>query len=144
MIPKFTKGALIFGLVALLVTMLIPWAAFAGSVGQIKGRLTDKGTGEGIIGASVAIANTKFGATTDVDRLRWRGREVRLGAFPMGIDAARFEALASGDEVLALAEGHRAGRARLVVGVDRLDYTKGIPQRLRAREGALEGVRLSV
>jgi trehalose 6-phosphate synthase/phosphatase len=78
-----------------------------------------------------------LGATTDVDRLRWRGREVRLGAFPMGIDAARFEALASDDGVRALAEGHRAGGARLVVGVDRLDYTKGIPQRLLAFEALL-------
>jgi trehalose 6-phosphate synthase/phosphatase len=27
------------------------------------------------------------GAWTDVDRIPWRGREVRLGVFPMGVDA---------------------------------------------------------
>src|SRR6266702_2459488 len=39
------------------------------------------------------------GATTEVDRLRWQGREVRMGVFPMGIDAAHFSALASSPEV---------------------------------------------
>ncbi len=78
-----------------------------------------------------------LGAATEVDRLRWHGREVRLGAFPMGIDAARFDALARAEDVLAKVARHRAGGARLVVGVDRLDYTKGIPQRLLAFEALL-------
>ncbi|HEX9049040.1 MAG TPA: bifunctional alpha,alpha-trehalose-phosphate synthase (UDP-forming)/trehalose-phosphatase [Anaeromyxobacter sp.] len=78
-----------------------------------------------------------LGAATEVDRLRWHGREVRLGAFPMGIDAARFDALARSKEVLAKVAPHRADGARLVVGVDRLDYTKGLPQRLLAFEALL-------
>ncbi len=105
---------------------------------------------EGLVGADLVGFHTAayvrhfassalrlLGATTEVDRLRWRGREVRLGAFPMGIDAAAFDALARTEEVLALAERHRANGARLVVGVDRLDYTKGIPQRLLAFEALL-------
>ena len=78
-----------------------------------------------------------LGATTEVDRLRWRGREIRIGAFPMGVDAAAFDALARKDEVLAHAAEHRFGDARLVLGVDRLDYTKGIPQRLLAFDALL-------
>ncbi len=78
-----------------------------------------------------------LGAPTDVDRIRWNDREVRLGVFPMGIDAATLSALASSPEVKALVDAHRAGGERLLVGIDRLDYTKGIPRRLLAFEALL-------
>ncbi len=71
---------------------------------------------------------------TEVDRIRWRGRPVRLGVFPMGIDAAQFSALAETPEVLARAAAHRADGNALLVGIDRLDYTKGITRRLAAFE----------
>ncbi|HSN92829.1 MAG TPA: bifunctional alpha,alpha-trehalose-phosphate synthase (UDP-forming)/trehalose-phosphatase [Anaeromyxobacteraceae bacterium] len=74
---------------------------------------------------------------TDVDRIRWGGREVRLGIFPMGVDAEAYARLAESPEVKALAEAHRAGGVRLLVGIDRLDYTKGIPRRLLAYEALL-------
>jgi trehalose 6-phosphate synthase/phosphatase len=77
------------------------------------------------------------GAPTEVDRIRWNDREVRLGVFPMGIEAAKLSALASSSEVKALVEAHRAGGERLLVGVDRLDYTKGIQRRLLAFEALL-------
>ena len=78
-----------------------------------------------------------MGAPTDVDRIRWRHREVRLGVFPMGIDAAGFSALSESKEVRAMADGHRTRGAQLLVGIDRLDYTKGIPRRLLAYETLL-------
>jgi trehalose 6-phosphate synthase/phosphatase len=74
---------------------------------------------------------------TDVDRIRWGGREVRLGIFPMGIDAAHYSRLAESPGVKALVEAHRAEGVRLLVGIDRLDYTKGIPRRLLAYEALL-------
>jgi trehalose 6-phosphate synthase/phosphatase len=74
---------------------------------------------------------------TEVDRIRWRGRPVRLGVFPMGIDAAQFSALAETPEVLARARAHRADGHALLVGIDRLDYTKGITRRLAAFEALL-------
>jgi trehalose 6-phosphate synthase/phosphatase len=74
---------------------------------------------------------------TEVDRIRWRGRPVRLGVFPMGIDAAQFSALAETPEVLERAKAHRADGNALLVGIDRLDYTKGIPRRLAAFEELL-------
>jgi hypothetical protein len=42
-------------------------SAFAASTGQIKGRLTDKETGEPVIGASVQVVGTKFGGMSDPD-----------------------------------------------------------------------------
>jgi trehalose 6-phosphate synthase/phosphatase len=72
-----------------------------------------------------------------VDRIRWDHREVRVGVFPMGIDAARFSALAESPEVKALVAGHCDDGKRLLVGIDRLDYTKGISRRLLAFERLL-------
>jgi trehalose 6-phosphate synthase/phosphatase len=77
------------------------------------------------------------GARTDIDRIRWQGRDVSLGVFPMGVDASRIGEIASSPEVAALVESHRAGDALLLVGVDRLDYTKGLTRRLLAYEAFL-------
>ncbi|MGG5819247.1 alpha,alpha-trehalose-phosphate synthase (UDP-forming) [Falsiroseomonas sp. HW251] len=63
---------------------------------------------------------------------------LRVGAFPIGIDAAAFTTLATRRSGLKEVERLRnslAGRV-LAIGVDRLDYTKGLPQRI-AGFGAL-------
>jgi trehalose 6-phosphate synthase/phosphatase len=57
----------------------------------------------------------------------------RVGAFPLGIDFELFESLAQDDG--GAPETHDE---RVVLGVDRLDYTKGIPERLLAFELLLE------
>jgi trehalose 6-phosphate synthase/phosphatase len=74
------------------------------------------------------------GVETDIDRVRMGSREVRLGVFPMGIDAATFSTLAADPNVRARVETiqREAGGRRIVLGIDRLDYTKGIPRRLEA------------
>ena len=79
------------------------------------------------------------GVEADIDRVRVGGREVRLGVFPMGIDAARFAELAGDPVVQAQARAIRedAGGRRIILGVDRLDYTKGIPRRMQAVERLL-------
>ncbi|WP_205473785.1 trehalose-6-phosphate synthase [Nocardioides sp. SYSU D00038] len=63
------------------------------------------------------------------------GRTVRAAAFPISIDAAGFEALATSPAVAERAQEIRdaLGSPRKVfLGIDRLDYTKGIYARLRA------------
>ncbi|WP_434387338.1 bifunctional alpha,alpha-trehalose-phosphate synthase (UDP-forming)/trehalose-phosphatase [Melittangium boletus] len=74
------------------------------------------------------------------DRIEQDGRQVRLGAFPMGIDAESFESQVQEPAVLEEVRMHREKSAgqRLVLGVDRLDYTKGIPRRLLAVQRLLE------
>lgn len=64
------------------------------------------------------------------------GRTVSLGVFPISIDVGAFERLALSEDSDARASAlrhryARGGRA-LGISVDRLDYTKGIPERLRA------------
>ncbi len=63
------------------------------------------------------------------------GRHVRARAFPISIDSAGFEELARRPETEKRAAEIRdnlGNPRRLLLGVDRLDYTKGIRQRLRA------------
>ncbi len=71
------------------------------------------------------------GRATPSRRIR---RGPRLGVFPVGIDAAEFEPSAtverrpkSKSSLVLLAGGRR-----VVLGVDRLDYSKGLPERFRA------------
>lgn len=72
-------------------------------------------------------------------RLTAFGRTVRPGAFPIGIDAQGFKEMIG---TPAAQESHarmiesKAGR-KMLLGVDRLDYSKGIDERLLAYERLL-------
>jgi alpha,alpha-trehalose-phosphate synthase [UDP-forming] len=70
--------------------------------------------------------------------VNFRNRVVHVGAFPISIDVDRFEAMASSPEsnarVASLRERYARNDRQLGVCVDRVDYTKGIPERLRALE----------
>jgi trehalose 6-phosphate synthase len=68
------------------------------------------------------------------------GRRVRVGNFPISIDFNAFMRHATAPEVAARAkELHTLLPKRtLILGVDRLDYTKGIPLRLRAFRDVLK------
>jgi trehalose 6-phosphate synthase/phosphatase len=80
-----------------------------------------------------------LGAATELHQLRYQGRATSLGVFPMGVDAKGFERRAESDQVRALVDEFRGPTSeRLLVGIDRLDYTKGIPRRLLAYERLLE------
>ncbi len=75
-----------------------------------------------------------------VAEVRVGGRTVRVGNFPIGIDADTFAERAASSEVaerVAVLRERFAPR-QLIVGVDRLDYTKGLPERLMAYRNALE------
>jgi alpha,alpha-trehalose-phosphate synthase [UDP-forming] len=64
-----------------------------------------------------------------------KARQLRAGSFPISIDTAGFEALARREDIQARARQLRSelGDPEVVLlGVDRLDYTKGILHRLRA------------
>ena len=67
---------------------------------------------------------------------RWRAfnRTVHAGAYPIGIDVQEFQGLAEAPEGREMYERmkNEYSRRKLLVGVDRLDYSKGLPQRLRA------------
>ena len=75
-------------------------------------------------------------ANVDAMRVEIDGRVIDVGAHPISIDVAEFEALAGAPataaSATALREQYAPGGRQLGVSVDRADYTKGIPERLRA------------
>ncbi len=67
-------------------------------------------------------------------------RSLRAAAFPIGIDVDEFVELAAGADAQATLDSlcdQYKGR-QVLVGVDRLDYSKGLPQRIRAFRTLLE------
>jgi len=72
--------------------------------------------------------------------LEYDGRMVRAAAYPIGIDYAKFRAqLDTKDTKSALKQLHDSyGDQKLILSVDRLDYSKGIPERLEAFRLLLE------
>ncbi len=61
-------------------------------------------------------------------------REARVGSFPISIDVAEFERRSEEADVrekVSRIRGAEPGR-KIILGVDRLDYTKGIPHKLDA------------
>lgn len=72
--------------------------------------------------------------------IQWQGREINVRALPIGVDTARFHALAADSRVRQRAAAIRraVGTRYLALGADRLDYTKGILERLQAIELFLE------
>src|SRR5215468_5355939 len=76
----------------------------------------------------------------ELQLVRFEKREIRLGHFPIGIDFDSFEKGATSDAVRRRSQQlrHTFPDCQLILGVDRLDYSKGIPERLRAYRDALE------
>ncbi len=74
------------------------------------------------------------------DGLAAFGRRLRLAAFPIGIDveaiAGQARQSAAARQMRRLQESLR--QRDLIIGVDRLDYSKGLPQRFKAFERMLE------
>jgi trehalose 6-phosphate synthase/phosphatase len=64
-------------------------------------------------------------------------RTVRVGAYPMGVDAPWFTAMALDPAVQRERAQLATSGQQLLLGIDRLDYTKGIPRRLLAYEQLL-------
>lgn len=87
---------------------------------------------ENLIGGLVALC----GARVDGDRVTVGRRETLVQAFPIGIDVEAFRKLAAASERVATrpikTTKETLGARKLVIGVDRLDYSKGIVQRLEA------------
>jgi len=86
------------------------------------------------------------GLATRGAAVRVGDREVRAAAFPISIDADALEQIARRDTVRKRAAEIRAVLDEpdtVLLGIDRLDYTKGIPVRLRAYGELLREDRLS-
>jgi trehalose 6-phosphate synthase len=113
--------------------MQIPW----------RRELIEGLLGADLVGFQVPGAATNFarlarrlaGATGSDELLEYDGRTVRVGAFPISIDTAEITRRATSPSVIERADQIRADLGHpdfVMLGVDRLDYTKGLQQRVKA------------
>jgi len=85
-------------------------------------------------------AEKQEGFPSNVMKIRVSDREVTVGSFPISIDYEAFAKKAATPEILAKAKKLREDlpNRQLIIGVDRLDYTKGLPYKLEAFRNALQ------
>ena len=108
---------------------------------------------EGMLGADVIGFHTQhyvnnflecvreiLGLRAEGNAVSWKGRNVELRAVPVGIDVKRWEELASETKVVRYAKNLRKklGVEYVGIGVDRLDYTKGLEEKFRGIERFFE------
>jgi trehalose 6-phosphate synthase/phosphatase len=105
---------------------LLPWATDV-LVGLLGSDLIGFHV-KGYVRNFLECAKRHLGAQVDRRRgiVEFEGGRSRVAAFPLGIDFEHFESLA-----LSAPPAAETGE-RMVLGVDRLDYTKGIPHRIHA------------
>lgn len=88
----------------------------------------------------IESAEVLLGAEVDGSRIRFDGHETKVEAHPIGIDVSRFRKMAHDESIEKEAAEFRdrMGTDNIVIGIDRLDYTKGIQSRMLAFERFLE------
>lgn len=105
-----------------------------------------------LVGFQIRYHMDNFFATVDrevesrIDRekdaVSFQNHEALIRAFPISVDFEAISEQASSDKTQAriqhLRNEYSIGDLKLMVGVDRIDYTKGIPERLRAIDRFLE------
>jgi len=86
------------------------------------------------------MSGAKVLSRRELQLIRFEKREIRIGHFPIGIDFDSFESGAKTEVVAQKSQQLRSAfpDCQLIMGTDRLDYSKGIPERLRAFRNALE------
>ncbi|KAI0084050.1 glycosyltransferase family 20 protein [Irpex rosettiformis] len=77
-----------------------------------------------------------LGLPTMPNGVEFAGRLAHVGTFPIGIDPASFTENLKKESVQKRIKQleNRFGDVKVIVGVDRLDYIKGVPQKLHALE----------
>lgn len=81
----------------------------------------------------ISAAYRVLGLDTQMDEVQLDNRVVSVEAYPMGINYEQYHGAPTRPEVRAYASRMRkmAGNRKIILSVDRLDYSKGIPLRLR-------------
>jgi len=82
----------------------------------------------------LGAVNRLLGFTHDFGKILMKDRIVRVDAFPMGIDYKKYNEASLRPRVQREIKKikARAGEKKIILSIDRLDYTKGIPERLEA------------
>ncbi|PVU88595.1 hypothetical protein BB561_005766 [Smittium simulii] len=81
-----------------------------------------------------------LGLQAGTESVQFEGRDVKIGTFPIGIDPIKFTDAKKTQKVIdRIAEFKKQFKdKKIIVGVDRLDYIKGVPQKFLAYENFLK------
>ncbi len=81
-----------------------------------------------------------LGWESETEGMWHHGREIRMGVYPIGHNHVLFEKEMRRDDFPEVLARHTAdiGEKRLILSVERLDYTKGLPEKLAAMRRFLE------
>ncbi|MHA1267094.1 MAG: bifunctional alpha,alpha-trehalose-phosphate synthase (UDP-forming)/trehalose-phosphatase [Candidatus Helarchaeota archaeon] len=81
-----------------------------------------------------------LGLDSELGIIRWKNRLIKVDTFPLGIDFEKYFQSAQDAQVQVEVNSIRkmVGDHKIIFSIDRLDYTKGIPQRLEMFEYFLE------
>ncbi|MFN6945396.1 MAG: bifunctional alpha,alpha-trehalose-phosphate synthase (UDP-forming)/trehalose-phosphatase [Cytophagaceae bacterium] len=82
----------------------------------------------------LSSVNRIIGIDNKMGQLRVNDRLCQVDSFSMGIDYDKFSKAAESEETCIEVENYRKilGDKKIVISIDRLDYSKGIPERLNA------------
>ncbi len=122
----------------------IPWRNEL-TTGMLGADLLGFQTPDGAMNFARLAQSLDLATRMSSDTLGRNGRKIHVRSFPIGIDVERYEQGALRPEITARAAAvrERLGNPRAVLlGVDRLDYTKGIDVRLQAFKELLAEERL--
>ncbi|WP_035041535.1 trehalose-6-phosphate synthase [Desulfovibrio sp. X2] len=80
------------------------------------------------------VPDARHSGRGNIVSISWKNRTIRAGSFPISIDFNSFASMAAAKDVVKSAEEIREAlrHRKIILGVDRLDYTKGIPERLES------------
>jgi trehalose 6-phosphate synthase len=93
----------------------------------------------------IRVPSAGAGGAAGAAERPWESRDVRAAAFPISIDFAELDILSRRPDIQGRSREIRAALGQpqvLILGVDRLDYTKGIRHRLQAYGELLDEGRL--
>lgn len=81
-----------------------------------------------------------LGLALDNDSVQCRDRTIHIEVFPMGIDFDKFDNLARSEQIQEKAKALKEhfNQRKIILSIDRLDYSKGILERLKAFELLLQ------
>ncbi|MFC4994390.1 bifunctional alpha,alpha-trehalose-phosphate synthase (UDP-forming)/trehalose-phosphatase [Rubritalea tangerina] len=81
-----------------------------------------------------------LGVEADIDGLWHQNRHIQLGVYPIGHNRDGFQKAATTNTFLQQHSAHakHLGSGKMILSVERLDYTKGVPEKLQAIRTFLE------
>lgn len=105
----------------------------------------------GVLGADLVVFNhfdyirhflnvctRMLGLESSPSRVEYNGRLISLGICPMGIDPGKYEITPQVETQIEMLKQQQQNGMKIIVGVQKLDFCKGIPEMLEAMEYLLQ------